>query len=86
MGGSSEERAAERIAKPASRPRKPAAAPLPAYRLDEQVGFLMRRAQQRHIAIFQRIMGDDGADADAIRGPCRNSRAAKRFRRISWAA
>jgi len=30
------------------------------YVLDEQVGFLMRRAQQRHIAIFQRIMGDDG--------------------------
>ncbi|AMJ63528.1 hypothetical protein AXW83_07770 [Bosea sp. PAMC 26642] len=30
------------------------------YVLDEQIGFLMRRAQQRHIAIFQRIMGDDG--------------------------
>lgn len=45
------------------RQRKAAAAPAaaaPGYVLDEQVGFLMRRAQQRHIAIFQRIMGDDG--------------------------
>jgi DNA-binding MarR family transcriptional regulator len=47
--------------KPAVRARKPAAATaLPGYVLDEQVGFLMRRAQQRHVAIFQRIMGDDG--------------------------
>lgn len=49
--------------KPAARPRKakPAAPGAgPDYVLDEQVGFLMRRAQQRHIAIFQRIMGDDG--------------------------
>ncbi len=30
------------------------------YVLDEQVGYLIRRAQQRHIAIFQRIMGEDG--------------------------
>lgn len=30
------------------------------YVLDEQIGFLMRRAQQRHLAIFQRIMGDRG--------------------------
>lgn len=30
------------------------------YVLEEQAGFLMRRAQQRHIAIFQRIMGDEG--------------------------
>ncbi|WP_244491445.1 MarR family transcriptional regulator [Bosea sp. Root381] len=45
------------------RQRKAAGGPNPAaagYVLDEQVGFLMRRAQQRHIAIFQRIMGDDG--------------------------
>jgi DNA-binding MarR family transcriptional regulator len=49
--------------KAATRPRKPGAAPAeanPGYVLDEQIGFLMRRAQQRHIAIFQRIMGDDG--------------------------
>jgi DNA-binding MarR family transcriptional regulator len=38
------------------RGRKPAES----YVLEEQVGFLMRRAQQRHIAIFQRIMGEDG--------------------------
>jgi DNA-binding MarR family transcriptional regulator len=31
-----------------------------AYVLDEQVGFLMRRASQRHLAIFQRIMGENG--------------------------
>jgi DNA-binding MarR family transcriptional regulator len=49
--------------KAASRPRKATGTPSganPGYVLDEQVGFLMRRAQQRHIAIFQRIMGDDG--------------------------
>ncbi len=40
----------------ARRGRKPAEP----YVLEEQVGFLMRRAQQRHIAIFQRIMGEDG--------------------------
>jgi MarR family transcriptional regulator, lower aerobic nicotinate degradation pathway regulator len=27
-----------------------------AYRLDEQVGFLLRRAQQRHLAIFGRLI------------------------------
>ena len=43
-------------ADPARRGRKPAEP----YVLEEQVGFLMRRAQQRHIAIFQRIMGEDG--------------------------
>jgi DNA-binding MarR family transcriptional regulator len=48
--------------KSGTRSRKAAAAlsTQPAYVLDEQVGFLMRRAQQRHITIFQRIMGDDG--------------------------
>lgn len=30
------------------------------YVLDEQVGFLMRRAQQRHIAIFQQMIGPGG--------------------------
>ncbi len=46
----------------APRPRKAAGSVAAgnSYVLDEQVGFLMRRAQQRHIAIFQRIMGDDG--------------------------
>lgn len=28
------------------------------YRLEEQVGFLLRRASQRHIAIFARLMPD----------------------------
>lgn len=53
---------ADEIARPAGRGRKSAtvAAGTGDYILDEQVGFLMRRAQQRHIAIFQRIMGDDG--------------------------
>jgi DNA-binding MarR family transcriptional regulator len=48
--------------RPAGRGRKAAAAVGAGldYVLDEQIGFLMRRAQQRHIAIFQRIMGDDG--------------------------
>lgn len=31
------------------------------YVLEEQVGFLMRRAHQRHVAIFQRVMGESGA-------------------------
>lgn len=56
---SSAEAMSEPVADPAPRQRKVAAA-APDYVLDEQVGFLMRRAQQRHIAIFQRIMGDDG--------------------------
>ncbi|MBD3846532.1 DNA-binding MarR family transcriptional regulator [Bosea sp. OAE752] len=30
------------------------------YVLDEQVGFLMRKAQQRHIAIFQQTIGPGG--------------------------
>jgi DNA-binding MarR family transcriptional regulator len=48
--------------RPARRGRKVAAGPTGAgdYNLDEQVGFLMRRAQQRHLAIFQRIMGEEG--------------------------
>lgn len=53
----------ETAARIATRGRKPASeagTPAPRYVLDEQVGFLMRRAQQRHIAIFQRIMGEDG--------------------------
>jgi len=58
---------AEAVNEPATearpRQRKTMVGPSPAaagYVLDEQVGFLMRRAQQRHVAIFQRIMGDDG--------------------------
>ena len=47
-------------ASPRQRRAGPAVAAPNSYVLDEQVGFLMRRAQQRHIAIFQRIMGDDG--------------------------
>jgi len=49
----------EQASETLQRPRK-AAGTAPGYVLDEQIGFLMRRAQQRHIAIFQRIMGDDG--------------------------
>ncbi len=30
----------------------------PDYRLDEQIGFLMRQANQRHLAIFGRHIGD----------------------------
>lgn len=41
-------------------PRRDDAAASPDYLLDEQVGFQMRRAHQRHIAIFQRIMGESG--------------------------
>lgn len=48
--------------RPGARGRKAAgvAGGATGYVLDEQVGFLMRRAQQRHIAIFQRIMGEQG--------------------------
>lgn len=60
MSASGEDGVVEQGAKPVSRQRKAAGGALPSYTLDEQVGFLMRRAQQRHIAIFQRIMGDDG--------------------------
>ncbi len=52
----------DNIVRPAGRGRKLATAATAAggYVLDEQIGFLMRRAQQRHISIFQRIMGDEG--------------------------
>lgn len=29
------------------------------YRLEDQVGYLLRRAYQRHLALFQGIMGED---------------------------
>lgn len=41
-------------------PRGKRARAAPGYVLDEQIGFLMRRAHQRHIAIFQRLMGVSG--------------------------
>jgi MarR family transcriptional regulator, lower aerobic nicotinate degradation pathway regulator len=44
--------------RPAKRPR--AASHTCEYVLEEQIGFLMRRAHQRHVAIFQRIMGESG--------------------------
>ncbi|TDR93933.1 MarR family winged helix-turn-helix transcriptional regulator [Enterovirga rhinocerotis] len=34
-------------------------APEPAYRLDEQVGFVLRQVQQRHTGIFAAAFGDD---------------------------
>lgn len=34
--------------------------PPPDYVLEEQVGHLMRRAYQRHLALFQGIMGEEG--------------------------
>lgn len=40
--------------------REDDAAGSPGYVLDDQIGFLMRRAHQRHIAIFQRLMGESG--------------------------
>ncbi|MEO1161506.1 MAG: MarR family transcriptional regulator [Pseudomonadota bacterium] len=42
-------------------PDKPASAKQPAsppYRLDDQVGFLLRRAQQRHLSIFSEYIPD----------------------------
>jgi hypothetical protein len=30
------------------------------YELEAQVGHLLRRAYQRHLALFQSIMGEDG--------------------------
>lgn len=63
MRMSRQDSVADTVAKPTARQRKPSSASTAApmdYVLDEQVGFLMRRAQQRHIAIFQRIMGDNG--------------------------
>ncbi len=37
-----------------------AEAPPPDYALEDQVGHLLRRAYQRHLALFQGIMGEDG--------------------------
>src|SRR5919206_5288864 len=33
--------------------------PAASYRLDDQVGFLLRRVTQRHVAIFAEHMGED---------------------------
>jgi len=41
-----------------SRAVAPAMAPDDDYELEEQIGFLLRRAQQRHVAIFAASMGD----------------------------
>jgi DNA-binding MarR family transcriptional regulator len=41
------------------RARRRDEAEAPGYRLDEQVGFLLRRAAQRHVAIFAARMGED---------------------------
>jgi MarR family transcriptional regulator, lower aerobic nicotinate degradation pathway regulator len=41
---------------PAARPRRSNGA---AYRLEEQVGFILRRASQRHVAIFARHIDGD---------------------------
>jgi DNA-binding MarR family transcriptional regulator len=41
--------------KPAEKTRM---AEMTAYKLDDQVGFLLRRAQQRHLAIFSSLMAD----------------------------
>ncbi|MGA2044421.1 MAG: MarR family transcriptional regulator [Roseiarcus sp.] len=38
---------------------RPRAAPAPPYLLDEQVGFLMRQAQQRHANIFAALMVEE---------------------------
>ncbi|MBB2173985.1 MarR family transcriptional regulator [Gluconacetobacter asukensis] len=40
-----------------------AVAPLPDYMLGEQIGHLLRKAYQRHTAIFQQTMGEDGLTA-----------------------
>lgn len=48
------------LEEPYEKPLQPAIGRPGDYVLDEQVGFLMRRAQQRHIAIFQQTMGENG--------------------------
>ncbi|UZF90613.1 MarR family winged helix-turn-helix transcriptional regulator [Bosea sp. NBC_00550] len=45
---------------PGEKPSQPAVGRPNGYVLDEQVGFLMRRAQQRHISIFQQTIGENG--------------------------
>ena len=42
----------------ARRPRRRSATP-EAYRLDEQVGFVLRKVSQRHAALFSGLIGDD---------------------------
>ena len=45
------------MAPPAHASRSPAVAADPGYRLEDQAGHLLRRAHQRHTALFQDIMG-----------------------------
>jgi DNA-binding MarR family transcriptional regulator len=40
-------------------PQAPTGADVDAYRLDEQIGFILRRANQRHTAIFAREIAGD---------------------------
>jgi MarR family transcriptional regulator, lower aerobic nicotinate degradation pathway regulator len=44
---------------PSDRARKPEAGGGTAYSLSSQVGFLLRKAQQRHVSIFTSHMGED---------------------------
>jgi MarR family transcriptional regulator, lower aerobic nicotinate degradation pathway regulator len=46
-----------RTARALQRPEPAPALTAPAYRLEEQVGFLLRRATQRHLALFAAEMG-----------------------------
>jgi DNA-binding MarR family transcriptional regulator len=45
------------VAKKISEPKVPASAPRP-YRIEDQIGYLLRRAHQRASAIFQTAIGD----------------------------
>lgn len=50
---------AERPSGPAGPEPDPSGTPAPDYRLDEQIGFLLRQAMQRHTAIFAARMPGD---------------------------
>lgn len=53
----------ERQSRPLRDPQSQLEAALPDYVLEEQIGHLLRRAYQRHLALFQNIFGDDGPTA-----------------------
>ncbi|MCU4180090.1 MarR family winged helix-turn-helix transcriptional regulator [Bosea sp. BH3] len=52
-------------------PAEPQPVDLDGYVLEEQFGFLLRQLQQRYVAMFQQLMGEDGPTPPQFAALCR---------------
>jgi len=52
-------------------PAEPQPVDLAGYVLEEQFGFLLRQLQQRYVAMFQQLMGEDGPTPPQFAALCR---------------